>query len=102
LENKVSREDMDAVHQWLIRQTPSSSERVTGTLLASLTQGPNSPDFAEVADLVLHYHQASGSDELLASFLKSDETASFKEQASALVEKLSDGKLRAEVLKKLE
>jgi hypothetical protein len=101
-EQKVSRDDMDSIHQWLIRQTPSSSERVTGTLLASLTQGPNPPDFAEVADLVLHYHRASGSDELLASFLKSDETASFKEQARALTEKLSDGKLREEVLKKLE
>lgn len=93
---------MDAVHQWLIRQTPSSSERVTGSLLASLTEGPNPPDFAEVADLVLHYHQASGSDELLASFLKSDETATYKEQARALVEKLSDGKLPEEALKKLE
>lgn len=101
-ENKVSREDMDAVHQWLIRQTPSSSERVTGTLLASLTQGPNPPDFAEVADLVVHCHQASGSDELLASFLKSDETADYKQQARALAEKISDGKLREAVLKELE
>ena len=59
-------------------------------------------DFTESAELAVQYHDASGNDDVLASFLGGMSARNNKEQARALAEKISDEKRREEILKKLK
>ncbi len=99
---KVSREDLDAMREWVGGQAPQALGSITGKVLGNALQGGNKMEFSEAADLAVQYNQTSGNDEVLASFLESWPARQNKEQARALAEKIADGKRRGEILKHLK
>jgi hypothetical protein len=99
---KVTREDLDAMREWVGSQAPEALGRTTGKALGNALQGNHKMEFSEAADLAVEYNQAGGNDEVLASFLESWPARQNKEQARALAEKIADGKRREEILKYLK
>jgi hypothetical protein len=100
---KVTREDIDALRDWVGSQSPDSLDRVTGKFLGEAVRGNFRLDFTEAAGLAVHYSQASGNDESLGAFLESWPVYNnHKEQALVLAEKIANGALRAQILKRLE
>jgi hypothetical protein len=110
-ERKITRDDLDAIRQWVSTQAPDSTDRITGQVLVEFTRESHSLvlaahfhalEFAEAAELAARYHEGADSDDVLCSFLKSHAAQSHKEQARVLAEMIRDGKRQAEILKLLE
>lgn len=101
-DKKVTREDLDAMREWVGSQAPQALGSITGKALGNAMQGSHKMEFSEAAELAVQYNQASGNDEVLASFLESWPARKNKEQARVLAEKISDGKRREEILKRLK
>jgi hypothetical protein len=99
---KVTRTDLDAVREWTKAQAPDSIDRVTGKVIAAAMRGGHELDFATASEWVLHYHQASGNDDVLTSFLVASPRRKNIEQARALASKISDAKRREEILQKFK
>jgi hypothetical protein len=100
---KVTHEDLDALRDWVGSQSPDSLDRVTGTYLGEVVRGNSRMDFSEAAGLAVQYSQASGNDEALGAFLKSWPVYNnHKQETRVLAEQISDEKLRAQILKRLE
>lgn len=97
----VTREDVDAMRQWLDQQAPGTKDRVTGESLADAAQDGGEFTFAEASKLALEYNRQSGNDEVLVSFLESFAARSNLEQALPLVDKISDPKRRQQILDSL-
>ncbi len=100
-QKKVTREDLDAMREWVTAQAPEMTGSVTGKALANALQGGRKLEFSEAADLAVQYHAASGNDDVLSTFLDGWPARNNKEQARVLAEKISDGKRREEILKNL-
>jgi hypothetical protein len=94
---KFTREDLDTLRQWTMTQAPDSTDRITGQALAR-----SKLDFAAASEWILSYHQASGNDDLITSFLNGGSSRKNKEQARALAAQITDVKRRDEILKKLQ
>jgi hypothetical protein len=101
-QKKVTREDLDTMREWVTAQAPEKTGTVTGKVLASASQGGRKMEFAEAADLAVQYHDASGNDDVLSSFLDGWPARQNKEQARVLAQKISDVKRREEILKNLD
>lgn len=101
-ERKITREDLDALREWTTRQAPASSDRITGNAIASAMRYGAKLDYAAASELALYYHQASGHDDVLISFLNGSSGGENTEQARALAAKITDAKRREEILKKLQ
>ena len=100
---KVTHEDLDALRDWVGSQSPDSLDRVSGTYLGEVVRGNCRMDFSEAAGLAVQYSQASGNDEALGAFLKSWPVYNnHKQETRVLAEQISDEKLRAQILKRLE
>ena len=99
---KVTREDLDTMREWVSTQAPEALGRITGEALGNAMQGGSKMEFSEAADLAVQYNQAGGNDEVLASFLESWPARQNKEQARVLAAKITDGKRREEILKRLK
>lgn len=100
---KVTRDDVGAMRDWVGSQSPGSLDRVTGKFLGEAVRGNSRMDFEEAAGLVVQYSQASGNDEALGAFLLSWPVYNnHKEQVRVLAEKIADEQLRAQILKRLE
>lgn len=97
-EREVTRQDVDAMREWVEKQAPGTADKVTGEALADAAQEGGELDFEGASDLVLEYHQRSGSDDVLVSFLESFAARSNLELALPLAEKIRDPKRRAEIL----
>jgi hypothetical protein len=100
-DKKVTREDLDAMRTWVTTQAPDTTDHVTGKILGAAC-GINKLDFAAAAEMAVQYNQASGNDEVLATFLEGAGACSNKDQARELAARISDEKRRAEILKNLE
>jgi hypothetical protein len=98
-QKKVTREDLDTLREWAKTQAPDSTDRVTGKALVTSIQGGGKMDFAEASELAVHYHEASGNDDVLASFLDGHAARSNKDQARVLAGKITDAERREEILK---
>ena len=99
---KITREDLDTLREWTTRESPAATGRITGeALITAMPRGPQL-DFAAASELALHYHQASGNDDVLVSFLDRVSRSEKTEQARALAAKITDAKRREEILKKLQ
>lgn len=83
---------------WLGREAPDEVERVTGESLGYATS--HGMDFRETADLALGYHEASGNDEVLISFLKM--SGNHTAEARAIADKILDSEKRMVILKSFE
>jgi RNA polymerase sigma factor (sigma-70 family) len=105
----VTREDVIGFRDWLGKQVPQATERFLGeSLAAAAGQKGISPNmyrnitYSTAADFAVEFSEASGGDELLTAFLKSDGGRSNKAQARLLAGKISDETLRAEILKNIK
>ncbi len=103
-ERKITREDIDKLREWTKSQSPELADRATGKAFASSINSGGKMEYSEVAALAVDCHDASGSDEVLVPLLRDwqsrkDEN---KEQARVLAGKISDEKVRNEILKKLK
>ncbi len=101
-QKKITREDLDAMREWTQSQAPDSTDSITGKALANSIQGGRKMDFAAVSELAVHYHEVSGNDDVLSSFLDGDSSRQNKDQARVLATKITDAKRREEILKKLQ
>jgi hypothetical protein len=101
-QHKVTREDLDTLRVWVNAQAPESTGQVTGKALANALQGSRKLEFAEAAELAVHYHSAAGNDDVLASFLDEWPARQHKEQARILAGRISDAQRREEILKNLQ
>ena len=59
-ERAVTREDVDAMREWLDRQAPGTADRVTGESLADAAQEGGEFGFEEASKLALEYHRSAG------------------------------------------
>ena len=101
-ERAVTREDVDAMRDWVNRQAPGTADRVTGEALADAAQEGGEFGFDEASKLALEYHKRSGNDELLVAFLESFAARSNLEEALPIADRITDPKLRDQVLKRLK
>ena len=99
---KITREDIDAMREWATAQSPDTTDKVTGATLARATQVNQKLEFSEAAALATQYHEASGNDDVLVSFLTQGAGNRNKEEARVLAGKISDTKRRDEVLNELK
>ena len=102
LEGNVTRGEVDSLREWLTRQAPGKADSITGKALAEAAQDHGKFKFAEASQLVLHYQQSSGNDEVLISFLQSYSARSNLEEAIHMADMISDPKRRAEILDQLK
>jgi hypothetical protein len=101
-QKKISREDFDAMREWVTTQVPERTGTITGELLAYASHNRLKMEFSEAAELAVHYNDASGNDDVLFTFLDGRPAQQNKEQARLLAAKISDEKRRTDILKKLE
>ena len=99
---KITREDLDTLREWTTRESPDATGRITGEALITAMQRGPMLDYAAASELALHYHQASGNDDVLVSFLDRVSRSEKTDQARALAAKITDAKRREEILKKLQ
>ena len=99
---KITREDLDTLREWTTRQAPDSTGPITGKALADAMQNGSKLDYAAASELALYYHQASGNDDVLISFLDRVSDREKTEQARALAANITDATRREEILKKLQ
>lgn len=101
VQNKITREGIDTMREWVTLHEPESTGTVTGKALARATQIGGKFQFSEAAELALEYHATAGNDDVLFSFLDGWPARQNIEQTRVLAEKLSDPKRREEILKSL-
>jgi hypothetical protein len=101
-QKKVTREELDSMREWVTAQAPEKTGSVTGKALANASHQGRKMEFSEAAELAVQYHDTSGNDEVLSSFLDSWQARQNKEQARVLAGKISDGKRREEILEQLK
>jgi hypothetical protein len=101
-EKKITREDLDAMREWVGTQAPETTGRVTGEALSRALDSRHKMEFAEAAELAVQYHEAAGNDDVLYSFLEGWPARQNKEEARVLAARISDVNRREEVLKNLK
>jgi hypothetical protein len=99
---KVTRENIETLREWATTQAPDAVDAMTGKSLAQAVRGENTLPFVEASAMALEYHEASGNDEVLVSFLDPGIGQQNKEEARALAEQISDPTRREAALKKLK
>ncbi len=105
-ENWPSREEFDQQRKWIQAVDPSSADRATGFalqkyLIASKTN--SAQDFVE--KVAMEYHGSGGGDEILLPLIEGSANGSIpfpKDRARVMAGKLTDGRLREEMLEKLK
>jgi hypothetical protein len=100
-ERAITREDVDAMRQWIGKQAPGSADRVTGEALGDASQDGGEFDFDAASKLALEYHRKSSGDDVLVAFLESFAARSNSEQAIHLAEQIRNPKRREEILEQL-
>lgn len=97
----VTLNDVDQLRMWLAKEAPDNIDKITGKAIAEAAQNDGKFQFSEASQLVLHYQQASGKDDVLISFLKSYSARSNLDEAIQLADMITDPKRRVAVLKSL-
>ena len=100
-QREITIEDLDSMREWVGAQDPAQMEQTTGLSIANAIRGDKT-DFADASELVLHYRQSSGSDEILVSFLEHVPTWQNKEEARKLAEVIADEESRTKILKRFD
>ena len=102
LRGEVTREALDTMRQWTMTQAPDLTDRITGKALAETLSTGSKAKFDAASAWVLRYHESSGNDDVLTSFLESGSFHGNTQDARILAEKITDPKRREEILKKLQ
>jgi hypothetical protein len=100
-ENKINpanmtMEELEKARVWAAKQSPGVVDKATGEAIASsLWRGG---DFQKASELALKYQASTGSDEVLAAFLKSPEVQhKSAEEARSLIDNIKDPALQEEI-----
>jgi hypothetical protein len=103
-QRKITRDDIEKLREWTKSQSPEKVDRATGRALANSLRTDGKMEFSEVAALAVDYHNASGSDEVIVPLLwnRQSRRNENKEQARALAGKISDEKVRNQILDDLK
>jgi hypothetical protein len=93
---RINTGELEKARAWGNGHMPAAVDQATGEALAHATwQGT---DFDAAAALAVQYSEASGNDETLAAFLRNDQVRrNHPQQAAALIAKIKDPALRAEI-----
>lgn len=102
-QRKITRDDIEKLREWTKTQSPELADRATGVALENCLRTNGKMEFSEIAALAVDYHDASGSDDVIVPLLKNWRARQNdnKEQARALAGKISDEKVRNEILRRL-
>jgi hypothetical protein len=98
----LSHEDLDSMRSWVETQAPGTADATTGKVLGFSDRNGGKLSFSQAAELALEYHERSGNDEVLASFLSVRGGRDHQDEIRVLAEKISDEKRREEILKQLK
>jgi len=98
---KVTTSQIDEMRSWATTQAPGSEDKATGKALAQIARFNDKAKYAEAAKLAEHYHDTSGSDDVLTNFLDGWAARSNKELARPLAEKIRNEQKREEILNKI-
>jgi len=101
-ERAVTRDDVEAMREWLNRQAPGTVDRVTGEALADAAQDGGEFSFSDASKLAVEYHRSSGNDDVLVAFLESYAARSNLEEALPLADRIADPKRREKILRKFQ
>lgn len=97
----LTTEEIDEMRTWAATQSPGSENKATGKALAELSGFQDKAQFAKMAALAVQYHESTGNDEVLASFLDGWSIHSNREAARDLAGKIRDAEKREKILKNL-
>jgi len=99
----ITRENFDALRNWIGSQAPEQTDHITGVTLGQATRGGKYKlEFAAAAELAVQYSQTSGTDEVLGTFLESLPAREHKEQSRVLAAQITDETRRALILRNLQ
>ena len=93
---KPTRNDIDGMRAWAAGQAPGAMDAATGAALGRAAFGQTSMKLDEAAAMALEYHEAGGSDDLLASFIQTAHASGRapKERLLEMAGKIRDGARR--------
>jgi hypothetical protein len=101
-----SREKFDEQRKWIQAVDPSSADRATGVALQRYLKESNTTSAQDFVEKVaMEYHGSGGGDELLLPLIESSANGSIpfpKDRARVMATKITDGRLREEMLEKLK
>lgn len=101
-----SREKFDEQRKWIQAVDPSSADRATGVALQRYLKESNTTSAQDFVEKVaMEYHGSGGGDELLLPLIEGSANGSIpfpKDRARVMAGKITDGKLREEILQKLD
>jgi hypothetical protein len=98
----VTSVQIDEMRTWAATQAPGSEDQATGKALADMAGYEDKKQFTDAAKLAGEYHESTGSDEILTTFLDGWAARSNKEASRELAGKIRDEKKRTEALEKLK
>jgi hypothetical protein len=98
----VTSVQIDEMRTWAATQAPGSEDKATGKALADMAKFDDKKQFTNAAKLAGEYHESTGNDEILTTFLDGSAARSNKEASRELAGKIRDEKKRADALKKLQ
>ncbi len=103
-DDKLTTGEIDSFRKWASSHEPATVDDITGRALASVAanQGNGSISEAKAKELLLHYQEASGSDDVVVGFLDSWPFWGNEAKARALAAKIKDPERRDKFLKSLE
>ena len=101
-----SREKFDEQRKWIQAVDPSSADRATGVALQRYLKESNTTSAQDFVEKVaMEYHGSGGGDELLLPLIEGSANGSIpfpKDRARVMATKITDGRLREEMLEKLK
>ncbi|GAA5121487.1 hypothetical protein JIN84_00795 [Luteolibacter yonseiensis] len=95
---KINAGDVEELRAWVGSQAPSATDRATGGALANISGN----DYTGAADLAAYFHEKTGSDEILISFIRNSEWLGHPSEARQLAGKIVDEESRKGMLDWLE
>jgi hypothetical protein len=102
LNGNISQQDIDSLKPWLAIQAPQNAGKIIGKALAEAAQIGGKFDYENASKLVLNDQRTSGNDDSLTAFLKSYSARSNLEQATDLIDRISDPQQREAFRKSLK
>ena len=97
-----SRENLDAIHEWVSKQAPGNADKLFGAALASAAHFCWQGKFADAAALAQQYDAASGNQDVLAGFLEDRATYFHRDEVRELAQQITDERRREQILKHLK
>ncbi|MEK7951011.1 RNA polymerase sigma factor [Luteolibacter soli] len=104
MQRKIAAEDIRAIRDWAISQSPALAGEATGNMLGQISIQQDQIPYPEIISLVRQYHEAGDGDSLLISFLENTyaENEANKVMCRELAEKVTDEAKRSELLQNLK